>query len=285
MAKTTDPRAVTRERAAAERRATSDTIAPEIPHKYLPGMPYRDMPEPLPLRAILGPSVILLATSLGSGEFILWPYIGSLVGLGLVWLASIGILTQYFLNMEIERYTLATGETAVTGFTRLWKWWAPLFIFFTVLPNIWPGWATGASTTLTFVFGGGSVELLTVLFLIAIGIALTVSPVVYHMVEKLEFALVVAICLFMLVAIVLATEAEAWMAAATPGLLGPIGELGDAALLLGAIAFAGMGGAGNLAQSNWIRDKGLGQGAHMPRVVSPITGEEVSVPSTGFMVP
>ena len=27
---------------------------------------------------------------------------------------------QFFLNLEIERYTLATGETAVTGFARLW---------------------------------------------------------------------------------------------------------------------------------------------------------------------
>jgi len=25
---------------------------------------------------------------------------------------------QFFINMEIERYTLATGETALTGFSR-----------------------------------------------------------------------------------------------------------------------------------------------------------------------
>ena len=35
--------------------------------------------------------------------------------------------------MEIERYTLATGETAVTGFTRLWKPWGVLFIAMTVI--------------------------------------------------------------------------------------------------------------------------------------------------------
>jgi hypothetical protein len=35
-----------------------------------------------------------------------------------LWLAVIGFTLQYFLNMEIERYTLATGETAVTVFTR-----------------------------------------------------------------------------------------------------------------------------------------------------------------------
>ena len=51
----------------------------------------------------------------------MWPYIASQVGLALLWGAAIGILTQWFINMEIERYTLATGETAVIGFTRLWR--------------------------------------------------------------------------------------------------------------------------------------------------------------------
>ena len=33
--------------------------APEVRSDYLPPMEYRDMPEPLPLRKVLGPSVIL----------------------------------------------------------------------------------------------------------------------------------------------------------------------------------------------------------------------------------
>jgi len=74
------------------------------------------MPEPLPLRKLIGASVILLATALGSGELLIWPYVTTQVGVGLLWLATLGFLSQYFLNMEIERDTLATGETAVTGF-------------------------------------------------------------------------------------------------------------------------------------------------------------------------
>ena len=37
--------------------------------------------------------------------------------------------------MEIERYTLATGETAVSGFVRFWKPWGVLFCVFTILPE------------------------------------------------------------------------------------------------------------------------------------------------------
>ncbi|MBA3277369.1 MAG: Nramp family divalent metal transporter, partial [Geodermatophilaceae bacterium] len=55
-----------------------------------------------------------------------------------------------------------------------------------------------------------------------------------------------------------------------------------AATLLGAIAFAGAGGALNLVQSNWVRDKGLGMGARLPKIVSPFTGQEVAAPTTGY---
>jgi hypothetical protein len=90
------------------------------------------MPEPLPLRKVLGPGVIAAGIGLASGEFILWPYITSQVGLVFLWAAVLGVVTQFFINMEIERYTLATGETALTGYTfrenegnlARWKgWW------------------------------------------------------------------------------------------------------------------------------------------------------------------
>ena len=54
------------------------------------------------------------------------------------------------------------------------------------------------------------------------------------------------------------------------------------AVLMGAIAFAGAGGVMNLVQSNWVRDKGLGMGARLPKVVSPFTGDEVAAPTTGY---
>ena len=101
--------------------------APEIPARNLPPVPYRDLPDAPPLRKVLGPSVILVGVGIATGEYILWPYISSQVGLVFLWAVPLGVLMQYFINMEIERYTLATGETAVAGFIRMWKpsrdWW------------------------------------------------------------------------------------------------------------------------------------------------------------------
>ncbi|MBA2616936.1 MAG: Nramp family divalent metal transporter [Rubrobacter sp.] len=239
---------------------------------------------------LLGASVVILATATGSGEFIIWPYITTQIGIAFLWLAIVGFFVQYVMNMEIERYTLATGETAVTGFTRLWKPWGIFFVLGAVLPNAFPGWATGGATLFTYLFGFGSIPIIASIVLVATALALTLSPVVYQALEKIQAVLVLVIIAFILVGVVVATELGAWASVVTqmpgsvPGVPGAIATLG-AATFLGAIAFAGAGGANNLTQSNYIRDKGLGMGSRMPKVVSPITGEEVAAPSLGYTFP
>ena len=54
----------------------------------LPPMPYRDMPEPLPLGRVLGPSVILAGLGVGSGEYIIWPFMTATVGTFFLWAAA-----------------------------------------------------------------------------------------------------------------------------------------------------------------------------------------------------
>ena len=258
-----------------------------VPNGNLPPMPYRDMPEPLPLSKVLGPSVILAGLGVGSGEYILWPFMTSTVGLGFLWAAMLSVTVQYFLNMEIERYTLATGETAVSGFVRFWKPWGILFCAFTIVPNMWPGWGTSGVTILTFLMGGGDVPLITIGVLVASGIALTASPVVYQTLERAQFFKVGLTLVFLAVAIVAAIGPSAW--AQLPTVVTHIGWFPDRSvlpisLILSGLVFAGAGGVNNLAQSNWIRDKGFGMGIYVPRIVSPITGEEVAAPATGSMV-
>lgn len=268
--------------------AVQEELATELRSRWLPAVPYRDLPEPPSSgRKVIGASIIVSAVAIGSGETVLWPNITYQVGLGLMWAAVLGFLTQYFINMEIERYTLATGETAVTGFTRLWIGWGPLFVIMAFIPNVWPGWGTGAATMLTYILGGGSVTWIAIAALVAIGVALTLSPVIYQTVEKIEFVMVAAIVAFVVVGTIVATRASDWGdLVLSPQQIGRFPEFAGVvgiAALMGAIAYAGAGGASNLAQSNWVRDKGLAMGAYIPRVVSPITGEEVAAPGTGHM--
>jgi len=243
------------------------------------------MPEPLPLRKVLGPSVILAGVGVGSGEYILWPYISSNAGIGFLYLAVVGVTIQYFLNMEIERYTLATGETAIAGFARSWKPWGILFCIFAVVPNIWPGWGTAGATIFTYLFGGNPTTI-AIIVLLAIAVALTTSPVVYKALERAEFFKVGLTIVFLAIAIVAGIKASAW------GHLGdnasnfgslPTGDVAIATLLAG-LVFAGAGGANNLVQSNWIREKGFGMGAYVPKIESTVTGAPEPTASTGTMM-
>ncbi len=281
------------EREGTDTEGRTDRDAQEgwnIPSRVLPPIGSRDLPEPIPVRKLLGASVVILATAMGSGEFVIWPYITTQVGIAFLWLAAVGFFMQFVLNMEIERYTLATGETAVTGFTRFWKPWGIIFVLGAILPNAFPGWATGGAELFTYLFGFGSIPVIASIVLVATALALTLSPVIYQALEKIQMVLVSIIVVFIVVGVVVATEAGAWasvvtqMPASIPRVPGAIAALG-AATFLGAIAFAGAGGANNLTQSNYIRDKGLGMGSRMPKVVSPITGEEVAAPSLGYTFP
>jgi hypothetical protein len=249
----------------------------------LPPLQTRELPEPPPrLWPLIGPGVVAAGVGLASGEFILWPYIASQVGLVLLWGAAIGIVTQWFINMEIERYTLATGETALTGFSRLWKHWGLVFALMVYFANLWPGWATSSATMLTYLVGGNAV-VIAIGMLIVIGASLTLAPVVYTMLERVQFLKIAAVVTFIVLAALLVISREAW--AELPKGVTHIGQIPPQlgfALVMGAFAFAGAGGGQNLCQSNWIRDKGFGMGIYVPRLVSPITGHEEAAASTGF---
>jgi hypothetical protein len=241
----------------------------------------RELPEAPPLRRLIGPSVILIGVGIASGEYILYPFIASQAGLVFLWAAVVGILVQFFINMEIERYTLATGETALGGFMRMWKPWGGILAAGAILATVWPGWATAAATITTFAVGGGNPNTIAIVGLLAIGAALTASPVVYQTVEKLQFIKVGAVLVFLVVALFAVITADGYRD--TSEIVTSFGTFPSEipiAILVGALAASGAGGANNLVQSNWIRDKGFGMGKYVPRIVSPITGQEEAAPDS-----
>jgi hypothetical protein len=262
--------------------AATHAPLPEIPDAGIGPVEERELPPAPPLRKMVGPGIVLVGVGIASGEYILYPYIASQVGLAFLWAALIGLLTQFFINMEVERYTLATGETAITGFQRLWKPLGLVMVACAIVPNMWPAWATSASTATLFLFGGEeeSARWIAIPAMIAIGIALSASPVVYQTIEKTEFVKVGMVLVFLVVALVAAVTATSYseLDQVVTKVGSFPGEL-EFALLLGALAYAGAGGTNNLVVSNWIRDKGYGMGKYAPRIVSPISGEEEAAPS------
>ena len=188
-----------------------------IPHGSLPPLRYRDLPEPISLRRMIGPSIVLTGLALGSGEFIFWPYITYKTGFVFFWACILGVITQYFLNMEIERCTLATGESVITGFCRLSFHWAWIFLILNIVPWAWPGWATGAAQIISWSIwepqmtetGLQSYHVIPMAIgsLLLVGVILTSGPVVYNTVERLQLILVSLVFVF---AILLAIAVVRW---------------------------------------------------------------------------
>ena len=270
-------------RTSANEPAGRESVVARFPTTQLPAPEIREMPAP-PQRwlTLIGPGIIAAGVGLASGEFILYPYIASQVGLVFVWAALVGLFTQFFINMEIERYTLATGETALTGFSRFWRHWGLVFALMTFFANLWPGWATSSATIATYLWGGDA-NYIAIGMLLVIGATLTLAPVVYTVLERVEMVKVAAVLLLLVVGATVAVTASDWADTSqvvTDARI-PVSELGFA-VLLGALAFAGGGGGQNLVQSNWIRDKRFGMGAYVPRITSPVTGEAEAAPSTGY---
>ena len=249
--------------------------------RVLPAPRRGELPDAPPLRRMLGPSIILLGLSIGSGEFVLWPRLTAEWGFGLFWACWLGATMQFFINMEVERYTLATGESAVVGFVRASRIWGPVFFACGVVPWIWPGWATGAGTLLSWEVGGSPV-VYAVLGLFACGAALTLSPVVYRFTEIVQTLLVATIFALVALLAVLVIRSDSLLALAAGAFrFGYVPDGIHLPALLGALAFAGAGGTVNLAQSNYIKDKGYGMGRYIGRITSPFTGREEAESSIG----
>ncbi len=251
----------------------------------------KNLPNPIHFRKLLGPSFILLGLGLGSGEIILWPYLSSKYGMGIIWGAVIGITFQFFINMEIERYTLARGESVFVGLARKIGKPSPLwFLISTLIPWMWPGIIATSAKILSSVFGIDYNPIIPSILLLSIGLILTLGPVVYKTQETLlKIPILVGIPSIIIITALL-TKAED-----LPDLvLGIFGKGEDfwffpkgisIATFLGALAYAGAGGNLNLAQSFYVKEKGYGMGKFSGRITSILTGKKENIKITGFRFP
>lgn len=98
-----------------------------------------DLPRAPKLRHVVGPSAIMLGASLGSGETLFWPLLIAKNGWIIYWLFFIGVVSQFFINTEIQRWTVATGESIFRGFERISVFWPLLFMLLGLVSLGWPG--------------------------------------------------------------------------------------------------------------------------------------------------
>ncbi len=244
----------------------------------------KDLPSPPHWRKALGVGVVVMGLAIGTGELILWPYLVTKHGLGLLWLALLGIICQYFINQEVARHSLATGEGFFTTSARILKWSPIFWLISAVLLYIWPGWAGAIGTTLTELFGFGDYKMWAWAAL-GLVLGLTFSGKVAYQILERTLKIVVPAFFLMLVSISFFNLSLVNLKEAFLGLInfGGIAEGVDINILLGAIVFAGAGGMLNLCVSLWYRDKQFGMGHYAGRITNLITGKTEAVGATGYV--
>lgn len=255
----------------------------------------------LSIFSVIGPGAIVLGASIGSGEWLLGPATFIRYGLTLLWLTTVAVFLQTVLNTELIRYTLYTGEPAVTGFMRtrphstFWAWFYASLFF---LQTGWPAWAANAAGAVFFLFAwrlAGAEDASTVYwigcgtFMVCVGILVFSGKRIERTLEILNWIMIVLILGGLLILCFLFAAPGKWTAA----LVGLVGYDIEAQrfsllppnldwLLIGAfVGYSGMGGAGNLMVSNWARDKGFGMGQVVGFIPAAVGGQKVKLAHTG----
>lgn len=232
----------------------------------------KEFPQPVGIKRLFGPSFVILALGLGSGEVILWPYLASNYGLGIVWGALLGITFQFFINMEIERYALVKGESVFVGIAKIFKWSVYWFIISTFIGFGLPGIVAASAKVLAAVFGITNFKFIAILMLLFIGTVLSVGKTVYGMMEKITKTIIlIGVPFIFILAIILSSKTD-WLALFS-GIVGhgnnfwflPPGI--GLATFLAAFAYSGAGGNLNLTQSIYIKEKGYGMGRYSQKIV------------------
>jgi hypothetical protein len=246
---------------------------------------------------VVGPSLIALGISIGSGEWLLGPQaVGQYGFVGVGWVIVVSALLQTFYNVECSRYVVATGEVPVVGWGRVPPGkllWIPLSVFIVIFAFIAGGWAASAGQGLFALVNGRvatpeemqqtrwyAIGLLVLVFVIT-ALARRISRAL----ELSNWVMVGVILVSLLVVCLIVVPWQVWwegirgfvtLAAPPPGIT---------ATTLGALAgFTALASGLNWYIMGHYRDKGYGMG-HRTGYIAGLRGERRELLSVGVTFP
>ena len=263
-----------------------------------------DLPQKTkPNWKLMGPGAILVGLSIGAGEIIIWPRIAAEYGGSMVWAAVLGVFLQMWINLEIGRWTIATGETVYTGYCRVWRGFAFVFILLTLFGWLAPGWGQASGLAVKALITNdpywhqrigddgkyvaidfwGTKTFWTMLTFVGVALVLFGPKLIYKSVERSVEALVVVVVVGLVVVAIAVGTADAW-ADLGRGILnvGYVDPEMNVKSLFIAVVFAGAGGTANLFYTFYLRDKHIGMGARVPAMQNVLRGRAEKIPATGF---
>jgi hypothetical protein len=107
--------------------------------------------------ALIGPGLVMSASAIGGGEWLLGPTVTARYGGAMLWLATLSIVFQAFYNIEVCRYTLYCGEPIFTGKLRTLPgpaFWLCVYLLLD-FSSVFSYLAAGAATPIQVILLGG----------------------------------------------------------------------------------------------------------------------------------
>lgn len=279
-----------------------DTLAPG----QLPPWEIAELPEPLPFSIrnmfkVIGPGAILLAASIGGGEWLVGPATVIKYGAGVLWIATTAIILQAIFNLEAIRYTLYTGEPAISGIMRLrpgCRIWGGAYVLLTAFQLGVPALAPLCATTIFSAFAGRMPDAANattglspdaqMLMWVTYGVILVTLLIlmfggtIERMLEWASWGMIAYIFVFLIGVNICFVPLNVWGSTLVGFFsFGTWPSDFDPTLMAAFAATAGSGGIGNLAISNWVRDKGFGMGSVVGAIPSAVGAKEIRLSHVG----
>jgi hypothetical protein len=273
-----------------------------------PALTVADLPEPEEVFGVrrlgwrqvvkyaVGPSLIALGISIGSGEWLLGPQaVGQFGFIGLGWVILVSALLQTVYNVETSRYVIATGEAPVVGWGRVppgYLLWLPFSVFIIIFAFIAGGWAASAGQGLYALVHGeappaGAEEprLWAIALLLLVFVITAAARRISRSLELANWVMVSVILVFLLVIDLAIVPFDIWWEALRGFVTPASPPEGITATQLGGLAgFTALASGLNWYVMGHYRDKGYGMGFRTG-YLSGLRGEGKDVASVGVTFP
>lgn len=150
----------------------------------------------------LGPSFILSASIVGSGELIATTTLGAKAGFITFWVILVSCVVKVAVQLEFGKHTILTGETAMQAFNKLpgprfgkarWAVWTVLIVMVIKMVQV-GGIVGGVAIILNIIAPGLSIPFYA--FFIAIVVALMIFRGYYQYIEKISLGMIGLFTLF-----------------------------------------------------------------------------------------
>jgi hypothetical protein len=270
--------------------AVDDLPAPEEVFKV-----HRLGPKEVAKYAV-GPSLIALGISIGSGEWLLGPQaVGTYGFVGVGWVILISAVLQTIYNIECSRYVVATGEVPVVGWGRVppgWMLWVPLSVFLVLFAFIAGGWAASAGQGMYALVHGEipptdaeEPRLWAIALLVLVFIITAAARRISRSLELANWGMVSAILVGLVLIDLFIVPARLWWDGIKGFVTPAMPPEGITATQLGALAgFTALASGLNWYVMGHYRDKGYGMGWRAGHIAG-MRGTQVALRDVGVTFP